>query len=179
MSLRFYARDAGVATPSVPTVDLVGLIIEVWRPSLLRLRPKGAPPVPFAAWWLFHHLGIFANRECGAVCIRDGERLAHVSLVTPRWPRFPDMAADDLQIGGVWTDPDYRGRGLATAAIGAALLAWHGRYGRMWYITADDNRASIHVIEKFDFRLAGRGIRTRPLGVGVLGQFRLQPDIHA
>ena len=56
--------------------------------------------------------------------------MIHRSGVYPRIP-IPSWGTDDLQIGDTWTDPEYRGRGLATrrwhrssrrAPTGAAVL---------------------------------------------------------
>ncbi|HET8635984.1 MAG TPA: GNAT family protein [Acidobacteriaceae bacterium] len=122
---------------------------------------------------MFHATGVFQSDEFGSVVFLAEGCPVHRSLVSPPWWRFPDMARDDLQVGATWTDPGWKGRGLATAALIAACGAWNGRYRRMWYIVEQDNTASIRVAEKSGFKLAGVGDRTRPLGVSLLGQYRL------
>ena len=77
----------------------------------------------------------------------------------------------DLQIGGLWTDPEARRLGLARAAISEALRR-HAVPGRcFWYLVDDDNAASIGLAEACGYRMVGVGRRTRPLGVRGLGRF--------
>lgn len=173
MSLeRFYRIDAGAPLrcgASLPE----GYTVHTWRPA--RDGRPGAPLTGriFSIWWLFDRLRLFANRNAGVLMIREGERLAHRSLVTPRWYRFPFMRRTDLQIGDTWTEEADRGRGLARAAIAAIHAEWAGQFERMWYVVDDDNTASIKVIEACGYELIGRGERTRPLGLGLLGRFVL------
>ena len=84
--------------------------------------PPGMHGVPFGVWWIFHNLHLFANRGYAILVIYDGDRLIHRSCVFPRYPRFPFMRDSDLQIGDTWTDPSYRGRGIATLAIREVLI---------------------------------------------------------
>ena len=172
MSLRFYVHEG--SRPAPPLTALApGLAVAAWRPRSDGLPPKDLALWPNAMWWVFDRMGVFANRHCGVLMIRDGDRLVHSALVTPRYFRFPQMGRDDLQIGGVWTDPARRGQGLAKAGVALIVQRWSGLYGRMWYIVEEDNPASIRVIEACGFRLLGLGERRSPLGVGVLGQYRL------
>ncbi len=87
--------------------------------------PAGVRGVSFYVWRAFHAAHVFANRDYALLVIYDGDRLVHRSCVFPRYPRFPFMRDDDLQIGDIWTDPDYRGQGLATRAIAEGGVA-HG-----------------------------------------------------
>ena len=165
----FYRIDAGrpvACDAALPP----GYRVETWRPQRDGL-PDRLPYRPFAIWWLFDRLGLFANRNAGVAMIFDGQRLVHRSLVTPRWYRFPDMGARDLQIGDTWTEPEHRGRGLAKAAIGAIHDQWAGQYERMWYLTEASNEASVRAIEACGYALAGTGERTRRLGLSALGRF--------
>lgn len=170
---RFYVWDAATAaTPSVrempPEWD-----VSTWRPAI-----DGAPPADLAGWqnrvwWLFDRIGLFSNRSCGVLMIREGAKLVHSSLVTPRYFRFPEMAADDLQIGATWTDPGMRGRGIGKQAVALIHQAWQGEFRRMWYLVGEDNPASIRVIEASGYGLVGVGARQSPPGLGVLGQYRI------
>lgn len=172
MSLRFYAH-AGPDLPRAGATLPTGLSVSVWRPRTDGLPPRDLAAWPNAVWWAFDRFGVFARLDCGVLMIHDGPRLAHSALVTPRYFRFPQMAADDLQIGAVFTDPDYRGRGLAKASVRLIAERWAGRYRRLWYIVEDDNLASIRVIEACGFALLGDGERFSPLGVGLLGRYQL------
>jgi RimJ/RimL family protein N-acetyltransferase len=105
--------------------------------------------------------------------IYDGERLAHRSGIFPRYPRFPFMGPDDLQIGDTWTHPDYRGRGLATLAIHETVRRL-GRPGRaFWYIVEPANVASVRTIERAGFARVAESVRTSRLGVRLLGAYVL------
>jgi len=83
------------------------------------------------------------------------------------------MGKQDLQIGDTWTHPDYRGRGLAVAAIVIIARAVRRPGRRLWYLAESDNETSIRVIERAGFTFVGIGDRTRRLGLRALGQFRL------
>lgn len=152
-----------------------GLRTVLWRPSGTEITPPGVNGAAFKAWWAFHQLRIFANREYALMLIYDGARLVHRSGVYPRYFRFPFMRDRDLQIGDTWTDPEYRGRGLAQAAIVhiARALSRPGR--TLWYLAESENEASVRVIERVGFAFVGAGERTRPFGVGAFGQYRLAP----
>lgn len=171
MTIQFYRHDAGdplLCSPDVPE----GYDVADWMPSR-----DGFPPAElgFAAriWWLFDRLGVFANRHCGILVISCKGEPAHRSLVTPRWYRFAMMAPDDLQIGATWTHPAHRGKGLAGAAVALIDERWNGKFTRMWYVVDAANLASVRVIERCGFRLAGSGRRTRPLGLAAIGRFIL------
>lgn len=170
--IRFYVWECGVDSLP-PEIDLHRLDVEIWRPKILSVRPKGLPFIPNVVWWVFHHFGIFSNRELGIVNLRKGSRIVHSLLATPRYFRFANMGLNDLQIGAVFTDPHWRGLGLAKAAIRIVCVEWAGRFSRLWYIVGEDNIPSIRVIEACGFRLAGTGDRVNRLGLPLLGQYRI------
>jgi RimJ/RimL family protein N-acetyltransferase len=170
--IRFYVWEPGVdPLPDAPPPD--GLAVDVWRPTFTQLRPSGLPLLPYAVWWTFHHTRVFANREYGVVVLRKGRTVVHRSLVTPRYFRFADMSDDDLQIGALYTEAEWRGRGLAKTAMRVIIEAWAHRFSKLWYITAEENRASVKLIESCGFRLAGTGARTNRWGLRAFGQFRI------
>jgi RimJ/RimL family protein N-acetyltransferase len=83
------------------------------------------------------------------------------------------MARGDLQVGDSWTDPGYRGRGLALHAV-RQVLARTACPGRVfWYVVNEENAASIRVAEKAGFVHHATGVRTARLGVRLLGDFRI------
>jgi len=86
------------------------------------------------------------------------------------------MDTDDLQIGDVWTYPGAREQGLAQLALTAVqALTWPE--DRLWYLVEVGNAASIRLAETAGYRLVGSGRRTRPLGIALLGRFRLDTPI--
>jgi RimJ/RimL family protein N-acetyltransferase len=162
----------GASEPSLCAARLApGYEIQTWHPG--RDGPPGAvlPRWPYIVWWLFDRLLVFSNPHAGVLMIRYRDHVVHRSLVTPRWFRFPEMGRNDLQIGDTWTDPEHRGKGLAKAALAAIHEHWAGKYDQMWYLVGEDNVASVRVIETCGYRLVGRGKRTRPIWLGILGRF--------
>lgn len=168
---RFYVYRAGPS--AAPLVPPDGIQWDVWRPSPLSVPPRAIRSTVNWIWWGFHNLRLFRNRDFAIVMLRRGDRVVHASTIMPRYFRFPFMADADLQIGATWTEPAERGRGLAGFAIDVALQTCH-RPGRVfWYVVEDSNVASIRVIEKKNFTLAGRGRRLPRAGLRVLGYFAM------
>ncbi|ACY12918.1 GNAT family N-acetyltransferase [Haliangium ochraceum] len=123
------------------------------------------------AWVCMHHLRVFRNRDLAVyLASRDG-RVVHRSCALPAWYRLPFMAPDDLQIAATFTAPEARGQGLARAAVSALVARFRSPGRSFWYFADADNRASQRVIEQCGFRFAGEGVRTRRLGLAVLGQY--------
>lgn len=170
--LLFFIRDAEAgycAAPHLPE----GVVVDVWRPRDAGPWPPGLPQFENRVWQVFDRIGVFDRPECGVLMLRKDGAIIHRSLVTPRWYRFPDMAPNDLQIGAVWSHPLHRGRGLAKTAIAEIQKRWARRYRRLWYIVDQTNKASIRVIEACGFSLLGSGTKTAPLGLGLIGQYRM------
>ena len=160
----FYRFDAMPASPSGKWQDYPSFKIVTWKPSLRAPWPRGVARnkrLHFLFRTLLHFSGIFRSRENGAILIYADRRLVHYSAFTPRYWRFPFLASRDLQVGDTWTDPQFRGRGLAKGSLRRLLdlLSQPGR--RIWYVVEDVNVASIKVAEDCGFRLAGSGIRVR------------------
>ncbi len=173
----FYRISADCACSPGP---LPGYCCSIWRPGLLRFRPKGLPLYPFLVWWAFHQLRLFANRDYAVVLVHSQGQLVHRSVVTPGYFRFPFMGKRDLQVGDTWTHPAHRGKGLARIGLNAALQIGKGR--EYWYLVEEDNLPSIRVAERLGFRLAGVGLRASRLGLALLGSFLIQevsPPLHA
>lgn len=173
--LFFKFTNPAPSEPALPD----GYQVRIWRPGWRSPPPTAIRDPVHWAWWLFHLLHLFTNRDFGVVLIEQEGVLVHRSGVFPRYFRFPFMARADLQIGGTWTKPDQRGRGLAGAAIATALARLH-RPGRVfWYIVDDANVASIRVIQRRGFLLAGRGARLPRLGMGALSYYALTAPTRA
>lgn len=174
----FYLLRPG--QPILGSDDAVrGLRVVLWRPSATEPTPPGVEGTVFKVWWAFDQLRVFANRGYSLLLIYDGDRLVHRSGVFPRYFRFPFMGDRDLQIGDTWTDPQYRGRGLAHAAIVHIVRAVAEPDRAFWYLAEAGNEASVRVIERAGFALVGAGERTTRLGLRALGQFRLAPEESA
>lgn len=149
-----------------------GYSFVVWTPTIRH-------PVPAtmgwksAAWTLFHWCGLFANRGYCIVFIRHGDRLVHRSCVLPRYFRWPFMGNDDLQISSTWTQPEFRGKGLASVALAHIVQTMKAAHRRFWYVTREANLSSIRVCRRVGFELLAYGRRDRFLGLRILGQLNL------
>lgn len=180
MMMRHHFYQLRPDQPILGSVDAArGLRAVLWRPSATEITPPGVNGAVFKVWWAFHQLRIFANRAYALMLIYDGERLVHRSGVYPRYFRFPFMGDRDLQIGDTWTDPEYRGRGLAQAAIVLIVRAVAEPHRTLWYLAEAGNEASVQVIERVGFTFVGSGERTRRFGIRALGDFRLGVDPDA
>ena len=142
-----------------------------WRPSLLSWRPPEVPWHPFVSWSLFARLGLFKNNAYSVVSLKVKGKIVHRSCVLPAFYRFPFMASCDIQIAATWTDPEFRGRGLARNCANAIIRMHCPNRSAIWYIVSSDNLASIKVAESCGFTLVGQGRRTKPLAISALGRF--------
>ena len=146
----------------------------VWRPRIWPSLPPGLSGklnLRFLFRWALHWLHLFAGRGCGVLLVYHRERLAHYSGFTPGYWRFPFIAEDDFQIGDTWTDPAYRGRGLALLAVKRvmAILAKPGR--RVWYVVEAINEPSIRVAEKAQFKHVAEGEFLVPWSLKLAGSY--------
>ena len=112
-----------------------GFRIASWRPSLLRHVPGAG-----LSRWKFGLLSaVFTLLPGGSryrvyvIFAPDGS-VAHYSVLHPKYFRFPFMGQDDLQIGGFWTEPRFRGMGLATFAVEAILRSEERKTVTYWYV---------------------------------------------
>lgn len=170
MSCLFYAcygdGSNRAVSPSVP-----GMTLELWRPCLRRLTPPGLTDRTYAVWWMFHYLHVFRNRDYGVLLAHVDGRVVHRAGLFPPYFRFPFMARDDLQIGDVWTAPEYRRRGIASYALRWALATCARPGRRIWYVVEETNDASIRTAEALGMQLVGAGERVHRFGSSFLGAF--------
>jgi len=163
------------ANPSPPKRDLAeGYSFRLWRPSLGQLVPPTLG-CKFAMWTLAHYTRVFRNRDFSVLTIVNPEgKTVHRSCLVPAYLRWPFMGADDLQISSTWTDPGERGKGLATCALSWATTTMSSPGRTLWYVTRDENLASIAVCEKAGFRLVGHAKRVSRAGLRLFGQLVLE-----
>ena len=148
--------------------------MEIWRPTFARPMRRDLPLVPFGIWSLFHFLGVFASRDYFLVLVLAGPRLVHRTCIFPAHFRFPFMAIRDLQAGGLWTDPGWRGRSQAWPPWRQRSGAPSARGGPCGYMVRENNRPSIRLAEKAGFLPWGRGGRVDPWGIGALGRYEVE-----
>ena len=143
----------------------------MWPRAKCRARVK----LRFAFRFVVFYLDLFANSECGALCIFKGDTLVHYSAFTPRYWRFRFLGDEDLQIGDTWTHPLERGRGLAFFALRQILAVKQETGRRFWYVVEKTNLPSIRVIEKAGFTVVGQGSFVEPLRIKLFGSYRIGP----
>ena len=144
---------------------------EIWRPSLLHWPPKGTPH-HFMIWCIFHHFRIFKNREFSLFLMKRNRQIVHHSLVSPNYFRFPFMADIDLTVGGSFTEPAHRKKGLYTFVLikTAKIFAKPGR--KIWTIHAQGNEGSQKAFLKAGYEPIGRVERTKRLGLKLFGAYQ-------
>ncbi len=170
---RVFRRD--LSTPVATNYALPdGYTLTSWKPTPFHMVPSS-----LAFQWKFRLLGtMFFLLGRGArywvyvIFAPDGS-VAHYSIVHPKYFRFPFMGEDDLQIGGLWTDPRSRGLGLATYTVQAIMRAENLPNRVYWYVVAEDNPPSIRVAEKNGFTTCGFAATVKRFG-SLLARFELQ-----
>lgn len=149
-----------------------GYAVELWHPRAGRIVPPTLGP-KFAFWWVLHYLRLFRNRSYSVLLIRSKSRVVHRTCLIPRYFRWPFMADRDLQVSSTWTHPDHRCQGLATVALELAASEWAKGGRKLWYVTHDDNVASLAVCRNIGFRLLAQASRTERFGLRIFGQLVL------
>jgi RimJ/RimL family protein N-acetyltransferase len=144
--------------------------LELWQPGAHSIVPPTMSS-RFIIWWLFHYCSILGNRMYRVLLIRHKGAVVHRSCLVPRYFRWPFMSEEDLQISSTWTDPAHRGRGLATFALRHLVRSYAGGSRRFWYISRDDNPASIAVCSQCGFQFECLMRRTHPWGSLLFGRF--------
>jgi RimJ/RimL family protein N-acetyltransferase len=144
-----------------------------WHPSFKSSLPPYLKSPVFAVWTFMHFCHLFSNQDYGVFLIFRGMDLVHRSCVFPKYFRFPFMIKKDLQIGDTWTDPKYRGRGLAAYAMKKITHLQKAPGRRFWYVTERENIASIRAAEKAGFVKFGEGVRTKRFGHNLFGTFEM------
>ena len=152
------------------------MALRVWRPAEHGFPPKGARGRDNIAWWLLTRLGVFATDEFTELTVWRGATVVHRLTVSPRWRRVPFIGADDLEIGNIWTLPSARGQKLTHSAIGEAHRLFGDRARRWWWLTDAGNAPSIAIAGRCGYRCVGTGYKTRPLGIGIWGQYVFEPS---
>ena len=131
---------------------------------------------PFLAWWLFHNLRIFRNRDFLMVCYLDGDQVVHRTCVFPPFYKFPFMNRNDIQVGDIWTKDQFRNKGMATGAMKYLLNMEEFRNRTVWYITDVENKQSLKLAEKSGFGVCSMAKKRNRMGVSFLGKYELTSD---
>lgn len=172
MPCLFYRGDSRTECAGDP-VRAAGYCCRIWRPSLGWFLPPGTRLFPYGVWAVMHFARGFSNRDYGVLLISENQRVVHRSGVFPGFFRFPFMSPNDLQIGDIWTDPSWRGRGMAVLAIRQIIGSFGQPRRAFWYIADIANSSSIRVAEKAGLVLVGAGEKRARLGVRALGAYEI------
>jgi RimJ/RimL family protein N-acetyltransferase len=81
------------------------------------------------------------------------------------------MEKNDLQFGDIYTDPVYRGQGIAPYSIRQVVNQFINKSPKFWYVAEEKNEASVRLAEKLGFTLYGKGVRKSTLGIRAIGQY--------
>ncbi len=123
------AGDATVVrSDSADAAALLAARPEVWRPDEWAELIGGGAGAPWAM--------VVESRRVIAIC---------------HTPRLSGQGAE----AGTWTDPDHRGRGLASAVTAAWADLLAPRELALFYSTSADNRSSQRVAERLGLELLG------------------------
>ncbi len=173
--LIFRADGGSITLDELPT-QVNRLRFTVWRPGVLHFKPPSQQLRNTLVWWGLHQTRVFRSRQYSVLLVRDGQRIVHRSCIMPAWFRWPFMGTDDIQITATWTEPDQRGRGIATLA--AQMIVADAQPGQtVWYATRELNESSVAVCRSAGMEPAGTAFRTQRLGLRSLGSLVIQhPD---
>lgn len=176
MNYLFYRLDSNIKSNNQEKKILIDKRFNalLWKPTTLEIVPKRIALLPFGVWWVMHYLHMFTNKDYGQYLIYDRNNLVHRSVITPRYFRFLFMEKDDLQLGDIWTMPEYRGKGLASFAIQNIVKLHNKPNRRFWYVVEEHNIPSIRAVENAGFKKVGEGFRKKRMGMRILGSFEIE-----
>jgi len=165
-------------TISCPCED-PSLQVSFWKPRWCRVRPRGIPGCAVLGYWALHYLRIFRNCDYTFLSIFKDGVLVHHAAGYPSYFRFPFMANNDMQIGYVWTNPMYRGRGLGTLGVKLLVNELRTPNRALWYVVNRDNKSSICLAEKADFQYVGKGSKQAKWKISLLSRYNIIESCNA
>ena len=140
-----------------------GYLLKVWKPKIYEIAPKELLSFPFFVYWICHYLKLFGSSSYSIFLIYYKNKIAHYSVVLPRFFKTPFMKKDDLQIGPIGTKKEHRRKGLATYAIQKIIETYKNK--KFWYLIRKENIISGKVIEKIGFKAYGEGFKKEKFGI--------------
>lgn len=155
---------------NMPAADLPeSYRMSIWQPGWLSLFPNGIAQSRYLVWWLFDRLGIFRPGYFKVVSILSPTgALVFRGASFPKWWRTPFMPAGDVQIGDLWTHPEFRNRTFARCGVFALVASPYPEVQRFWYICHRNNLASIALAKSCGFSV-NHAARRAP--DGIFGQY--------
>ena len=122
----------------------------------------------YLIYWVFHFLKVFTNRDYSAVLVYEKDNLIASMLIVPAHFKWPFMRKDDLQFTFVMTHPEHRGKGIAEMMLRFAIEILNQDNRFFWYVTDNENIASIRLCTKVGFELKGYGEHSKLFGTKVV-----------
>lgn len=136
--------------------------------GLLECRPPRAEELDLVGEWRVRYsieaLGVSGGPELAAtsraeIARLDGEGSQWILLdrgVPVSYSAFNARLPDVVQVGGVWTPPEVRGRGYARAVVAGSLLVARSEGARLAVLfTGEENRPARTAYEALGFRVVG------------------------
>tara|TARA_B100001094_G_C18126595_1_gene769847 strand:+ start:796 stop:1335 length:540 start_codon:yes stop_codon:yes gene_type:complete len=143
--------------------------LEQWKPNIANIIPPNQNLGKFLLFWLFNYLKIFKNTGYSIYLLKQKDELITRIVIFPAFFRFPFMNKRDIQVGYIFSDINFRGQGLAKWTLKNIINDNLSK--KIWYVTEEENQASIKLAKSCGFNLYGYGERTVPLGISLFGRF--------
>ena len=155
-----------------------------WRPRLFAPFPPvpiwGLGPEKMISWphLLYYYLHAVLQGMRGAyrvaAAMDSSGAVAAFAVATGRDFRFPFMGPRDAQLGPVWTAPEYRGQGIATALCRVVLQDLPADpEAHVWWFAWPDKLAAQSAARKLGLSFFGAVHRRRVLGLRKPHGYRL------
>lgn len=109
-------------------------------------------------WYLFT-LGKYR-----IIYVYDDKKIIHYSYVIPKFWKFSFLSKNDLEIGPCWTDLEYRGHGIYPFVLKEVVEKFE-QFNSFYMIVEENNISSIKGIEKAGFKIVGKIIKSKIMGI--------------
>lgn len=145
--------------------------LEVWKPSVTHIWPQGIKEIRirlefFVVWLLYFVLKYPSKDGYRVFVIYHKGKPIHRTVFTTKSFKYPFMPENDIQVGMIFTEVEFRRKGLAAHTISEILKRYEIPGRASWYITEEDNAASRKLAEKSGFSEYSKARRKRLLGLG-------------
>lgn len=128
--------------------------IQKWTPGLFNFRPENTE-IKYVLFWFAHYLNLFGSKCYSSYqLVVEGEVVSSLVCV-PALSLWSFMKKDDVQIKGVYTKPEYRGKGFGYKLLEYVRNDLNVQKQSVWYLTHDQNFSSIKLCEKVGFQFVG------------------------
>jgi|SRR5690554_3600958 len=137
----------------IPQVEIPAEIkIEQWHPSFTKPIPP-LSSITYIVFYFFHIISIFKNKRYGAFILKDkrSNKILSQIVCIPACFRWSFMEKEDIQIKDVLTLPSYRGNGFANILLQHIINNYAKENYKIWYMTSENNIASIKLAKKNGF----------------------------